>query len=188
MTRVPAADFEERYRVEVDPWQFSTSEYEQRRYDLTLAALPRARYRFCAEPGCAIGELTHRLAARCDRVLAIDVSPTVVEAARDRLRQLPNVTVEVGDVSNWPPGPFDLVVLSEVGYYFDVEELAGIRDHIVASLETGGHLIAVHWRGRSEDHLLHGDEVHDVLRTAKGIDHLAMYIDRGFRLEIWERT
>jgi len=37
--------FEELYRADPDPWSFATSQYEQRRYDLTVASLLRARYR-----------------------------------------------------------------------------------------------------------------------------------------------
>ena len=68
MSHVPVSSFEDLYRVDPDPWQFATSRYEQRRYDITVACLPRARYAAAFEPGCAIGELTRRLAGRCDRV------------------------------------------------------------------------------------------------------------------------
>jgi len=65
------SSFEELYRADPDPWQFATSRYEQRRYDITVACLPEERYGAAFEPGCAVGELTRRLAGRCDRVLAL---------------------------------------------------------------------------------------------------------------------
>ena len=36
--------------------------YEREKYDLTLAALPEARYASALEVGCSIGVLTHDLA------------------------------------------------------------------------------------------------------------------------------
>ena len=62
--------FEGIYADGPDPWGFETSEYERRKYDLTLAALPRRRYARALEPGCSIGVLTADLARRCDAVEA----------------------------------------------------------------------------------------------------------------------
>jgi hypothetical protein len=58
----------------------------------------------------------------------------------------------------------------------------------VASLEPDGVLMAVHWLGRSEDHLLHGDEVHAILNEVAGIRHGGAYRDDRFRLDWWART
>ncbi len=189
MTKVPASDFEARYRCDPDPWRFADSEYEQRRYDITVAALPRPRYRRAFEPGCATGELTRRLAERCDRVLAWDGSPTVVEHARRRCPALSNVDWGVGAVpDDWPAGHFDLVVLSEIGYYFDRSELARLATLAGQALEPGGTPLGVHWLGASDDHVLHGDEVHQVLLGTGGVTHRGAYRDAGFRLDWWERT
>ncbi len=153
-----------------------------------MAALLRRHYRRAFEPGCAIGELTRRLAAICDTVEACDGSPTVVAEARRRCRDWPNAHIEVGAVpGDWPSGSFDLVVLSEIGYYFDLDALAELRDRAVALLEAGGTLVAVHWRGTSPDHLLHGDEVHACLRQAGGVVPAGTYCDEGFVLDLWER-
>ncbi len=86
MTHVDVGDFERMYRQDPDPWSFATSEYEQRRYDLTVASLLRPRYRRAFEPGCAIGELTRRLATRCDHVVALEPSPTALCGGTPALR------------------------------------------------------------------------------------------------------
>jgi len=189
VSHVPVDSFEELYRADPDPWSFATSQYEQRRYDLTVASLLRARYRRAVEPGCAIGELTRRLAARCDAVEAFDAAPTAVAAARTRCAAFPHVAITLGELpGHWPAGIFDLVVLSEVGYYFTVPVLGGLRDRAVACLEPGGTLIAVHWRGTSPAHVLHGDEVHRCLRDATGVTPAGHYEDDGFVLDLWTRT
>ena len=188
---VPVASFEEKYRAEADPWRFATSEYEQRRYELTVALLPAARYRKAFEPGCAIGELTMRLARRCDHVLAIDSSPTVVARARARCQRFSNVTIEVGELpQDWPPGHFDLVVLSEIGYYFPPREWILVLERSAAALVPGGALVAVHWRGHSEDHVLHGDEVHAIAQSAAEHGCLclaAQHVEDAFRADVWTK-
>ena len=42
--------FEQMYRDSDDPWAFETSPYEQRKYAVTVASLPRLRYRSAYEP------------------------------------------------------------------------------------------------------------------------------------------
>lgn len=159
-------DFEEHYRAagDGDPWAFATSPYEQGRYERTIGCLDRARYRRAFEPGCSIGELTVRLAARCDEVVAFDPAPTALAVARTRLRDTANVELSLAAIPDvWPRGQFELIVLSELGYYFDAAELARIVERVRGSLVSGGQLLAVHWRGHSADHILHGDTVHDVI-------------------------
>ena len=181
-------EFERRYRVDPDPWRFTTSAYEQRRYDVTVACLPEARYRRGFEPGCAVGELSRRLAGRCDALVAWDGAPTVVDVARQRLAAWPNVEVDVGAVPvAWPEGTFDLIVLSEIGYYFERLELGRLVARSIGSLESGGTLLATHWLGRSPDHALHGDDVHDVLGAELDLVHDGAFRDAGFRVDWWIR-
>jgi hypothetical protein len=189
MSHVSPTSFEARYRAHPDPWKFSTSFYEIRRYELTMAALPRPRFLCGFEPACATGELTRRLAQRCVRVVALDCSETAVMRARRRCADLPHVDLRVGELPDaWPGGRFDLIVFSELGYYFDPGELAGLRDRATASLVPNGVFVAVHWLGVSEDHVLGGDEVHRVLQAGQGLRRIGAYRDRGFRLDTWERT
>lgn len=188
----PSSAFEPMYRGDPDPWSFRSSWYERRRYEATIALLPAERYRRAFEPGCSIGELTWRLAARADHVVAWEASSTAAARARERCAALPDIEVEAAVIpARWPTGNFDLVVLSELGYYFDRDELAALRDRAVASLEPGGTLIGVHWLGHSPDHVLHGDEVHEVLADGADIVRVAHLRDEaiapGFRADVWAR-
>jgi predicted TPR repeat methyltransferase len=160
----PAA-FELRYRAQPDPWNFEHSDFEQGRYDAILASLPRERYRNAYEPGCSVGALTVRLAARCDALDAVDVSATAVARAQERCRSEGYVQITVGSVAEPPPPDLDLVVLSEIGYYFDIAELDRIAAALATALRRGGDLVACHWLGESADHRLHGSVVHERLRT-----------------------
>ena len=80
-------DFERLYARSPDPWDFRTSPYEQGRFDAIIGTLGRERYARAFEPACSIGELTLRLARRCDHVDAIDLSPTAVAETQRRCRE-----------------------------------------------------------------------------------------------------
>jgi cyclopropane fatty-acyl-phospholipid synthase-like methyltransferase len=184
----PAEDFERRYRRDPDPWNFAASPYERQRYLATLAALLRPRYRHAFEPGCSVGELTLQLAARCDRVCATDIAPTAVARARARCAHLGHVEVQCADITaGLPQGAFDLIVFSELGYYFETTDLARIAFALTGSLLADGELIAVHWLGASPDHVLHGDTVHDVLRAQLPLTWVRGERHPGFRIDTWHR-
>jgi protein-L-isoaspartate O-methyltransferase len=182
------ASFETRYRTERDPWNFATSPYERGRYREILRVLSRARYRYAFEPGCSVGELTVQLASRCDRVLATDVAPTAADRARRRCARWPNVSVACADLSGTiPAGPFDLIIFSEIGYYFGCRALAEIARRLRGALESGGEFGAVHWLGHSQDHALHGDVVHQVLEQSLDLERIEGRRTPEFRIDTWIR-
>ena len=181
--------FEQRYRECPDPWNFQTSPYERTRYQMTLAALTQPRYCYAFEPGCSIGELTALLAQRCQQVFATDVSPSAVRQARQRCGAYDNVHIECADLRDLhlPVRP-DLVVLSEIAYYFDSGQLAELARRLGNALREGGTLLAVHWLGESRDHVLHGDEAHEVLLQQLDLRHELSKRYSGFRLDRWTRS
>ena len=190
---VSAQAFESRYRENPDPWNYQASPYERGKYQVTLESLSRPRYANAFEPACSVGELTAMLAARCGRVLATDISQTAVERARKRCSGMHNVHIECRDLRTEFADPadartFDLIVLSEVGYYFDIESLAVLARRLTDSLAPDGELIAVHWRGHSSDHLLHGDEVHRCLLHTVPLQHRLGDHHPGYRLDSWVKT
>jgi SAM-dependent methyltransferase len=169
---LPADYFAQMYAGDDDPWGFRTRWYEERKRAVTLAALDRPRYRRAFEPGCSVGVLTQQLAERCDQLIATDIAPTALEQARARCESLPHVELELrGDDEFIPPGRFDLIVFSEIGYYFSRARLAQLAAGMADALEPDGEFLAVHWLGDSEDHVLHGDEVHEVLEEALPLTH-----------------
>jgi protein-L-isoaspartate O-methyltransferase len=181
--------FEQRYRIDPDPWRFATSAYERERYAITIESLTQDRYENALEPGCSIGELTALLAPLCGRLLATDVSPTAVETARRRCAGYDNVRVECGDLRTVAfDKPLDLIVLSELAYYFEAQQLEVISNQLAAALGIGGTLLAVHWLGESVDHVLSGDEAHTILLRSLPLRHLVAQRHPGFRLDLWRRV
>jgi protein-L-isoaspartate O-methyltransferase len=187
-TACSAAAFEARYRQCADPWDFSHSPYERARYQATVAALTRASYRRAFEPACSVGELTAQLAPLCGELIATDIAPSAVERAQQRCRAWPNVQVFRADLAaGSPPGPFDLIVFSELGYYFDGATLMHIARDLECKLAPGGELVAVHWLGYSADHVMHGDAVHQLLGRCLALQWIKGARHAGFRIDTWAR-
>ncbi|MEU3501940.1 class I SAM-dependent methyltransferase [Streptomyces hundungensis] len=176
------------YRHTADPWHLAERWYERRKYDLTVAALPQERYRRAFEPACSVGELTRRLAARCDTVLACDRVADAVRTAQQRTSHFPQVTVRQMTVpAQWPEGTFDLIVLSEMLYYLDSATLQSVLDHTVAALEPGGTLATVHWNHPVDEHLTTGSDIAEILATLPGVRLLADHREDDFVLQIHQR-
>lgn len=181
--------FERLYQSDSDPWQFAQSPYELDRYTTILEWLNRDRYGYAFEPGCSVGVLTLRLAGRCDRLRAMDVSPSAVRHAQQRCSALTNVELEVGDVSALGVTPlFDLIVFSEIGYYFTTTHLRAIACGLAERLTVAGEFVACHWLGHSADHVLHGDEVHSILLQSLPLRHHRGQRQDKFRIDSWTRS
>lgn len=180
--------FESMYRSDPDPWRFDRSWYEQRKYEMTVASLPRRRYRRAIEPGCANGALTERLASRCDELFAYDIVSAAVKRTEDRLAQADHVHVlEAVFPTYLPVGTGDLAVWSEVAYYLgDID-----ADRAIASLERwlepDGHLVAVHYTGDT-NYPRTAREVHDQLDSISWLSRVTVLDDEQFTLGVWTRT
>ena len=115
---LPPEYFDQVYQANRDPWNFETSPYERTKYAATLAALPRPHYAEAFEIGCSLGVLSAQLAPRCGHLLAVDVSEAALAQARARCAGLPQVEIRLLRVpEEFPSQQFDLILLSEVGYY-----------------------------------------------------------------------
>lgn len=182
-----AEAFEARYAADPDPWHFASSSYELERYDALLEIMERDHYRSGYEPGCSVGVLTRKLARRCDSLLAVDVSATAVDAARTRCQDLPQVDVKVAEVGDVGVAEFDLVVMSEIGYYFEVPQLDELLTKLASALVPNGELVACHWTGRSVDHVLTGEVVHRQIAANHDLLLGRSQIHDGFLLETWYR-
>ena len=159
-----AAFFEAKYQEDPDPWGFAGNGYELHRYAAIIRAIAHRHYARAFEPGCSIGVLTERLAAYCDEVYAIDFSRSAVTQAQARCAHLPQVEVHCAALAlGTTAEEFDLLVLSEIGYYFARHEWQRISSALIDSLAPGATVLGAHWLGHSQDHRISGDEVNDIL-------------------------
>jgi SAM-dependent methyltransferase len=183
---LPPEYFDDLYGHQPDPWGFRDRWYEKRKRRLTMVALPDEHYTSVFEPGCSIGLLSAELARRSNHVLAMDISPAALRQAAEEVPA--NVELVRGRVpSDWPDRTFDLVVLSEVGYYLDPRDCQQLAELAVTSARD---LVAVHWRHPVGDYPLRGDEVHEYLAqcaSAHGLASVLTHLEVDVRLEVWSR-
>jgi cyclopropane fatty-acyl-phospholipid synthase-like methyltransferase len=182
--------FDALYAADPDPWNFGASAYERAKYTLTLNAMPKPHYRSALEVGCSIGVLTRSLASRCDSVVAIDAAPTPLVEARRQCANLPGVRFEQMFVpEQWPDGVFELILLSEVVYYLNPDDVGRLAARVTRSLPREGSVILVHWTGPT-DYPLSGDEAAALFIEQMGPTCVVERADRyaEFRLDVLSRA
>lgn len=178
--------FDGMYQRNPDPWSFASSPYELDRYAHILDALRGRQYKNAFEPGCSIGVLTEELASICDRVEATDIAHVAVQRARHRCSTLANVHIECAALpDDIPAGKFDLIVFSEIGYYFSEFQLQSLINQLITHMGPGGTFLAAHWLGSSSDHLLSGDHVHQIIMGVERLNQVHSERHDKFRLDRW---
>ncbi|ROR30050.1 LmbE family N-acetylglucosaminyl deacetylase [Curtobacterium sp. JUb34] len=174
--------FDAHYERKPEGWDFEGSWYERRKRAVTLAALPRERYRSALELGCATGVLTAALAERADAVLGTDISAAPLAQAAVRA---PGARfVQASLPAEWPSGRWDLVVMSEVGYYLSPADLDETIDQVLASLDDDGVLVACHWRHPDDEAVSSGDTVDARLAERWPRPALVRHVEPDFVLSV----
>lgn len=187
-SHLTAEDFEARYRGDPDPWGYTSSDYERRKYDATLDACGAGPWQCALELGASIGVFSARLASRCRALQTVDAAPTAVADARRRLADLPNVQPILGTIPGAiPDGPFDLVVASEILYYLQPDALTDTLAALSDRLVVGGRLVAVHWRPPGPERPFTATEVHDRLQRQAWLASVRSAPSDDYLLDVLER-
>lgn len=182
--------FDEVYDVSTDPWNFETSIYERNKYLVTMQALNKNTYKNVFEIGCSIGILSEMLALIAEKLLAVDASEAPLIKAKQRLVNYKNVVVEKMNVpTEFITTPADLIVLSEVAYYLNNDDLKILREKTLQQLEKGGQLLMVHWTPFVHDYPQTGDRVHEYFLEFENqeLKHLLHQRYETYRLDLFEK-
>lgn len=134
--------------------------------------------------------LTSQLARRCDRLLAVDSVAAALSQARTRCRGYPGLRFELMEVpKQLPDGPFDLLVLSEVVYYWSVVDLERMAAFAMQAVEAGGDIVLVHWTGET-DYPLTGDEAAQLFIDATASCTRIVHQHRAelYRIDVLQRV
>ena len=185
----PLAHFETLYAQSDDPWDVRGAWYEQRKRGILLASLGKPRYRSAFEPGCGNGEMSVALAERCDRLLACDGAASALDAARRRVTDAATrgIRFETRRLpADWPlDDTFDLIVLSELLYYFDEDAIASMLAGAAANLAPDGELVLCHYLHDFDDRITPTATVHDLADGLPGLCRSLHHRDEAFVLDVW---
>ncbi|MBD3763486.1 MAG: magnesium protoporphyrin IX methyltransferase [Rhodobacterales bacterium] len=84
------------------------------------------------DAGCGTGAMAAELARRGAEVLAVDLSPRLIEIARDRMDPAlaPRVRFAAGDLADPAHGQFDHVAAMDSLIYYDAPDLVALLDRL----------------------------------------------------------
>jgi SAM-dependent methyltransferase len=136
--------------------------YDQERWDhnnhyhrFLQNQLPNQR-QTALDIGCGTGEFSRLLAKRFTKIVAIDLSATMIEVARQRSSQFSNIDFQVADILQWdfPIEQFDVIVSIATLHHVPI---ASLLPNLKAALKPGGKLLILDllehesWRDRLSD-------------------------------------
>ena len=153
-----------------------------------MESLPRAHYATGFEIGCSIGVLSEKLAGRCESLLSVDVADRALERARERSRDIAHLRFQKMSVpGEFPAGQFELIVVSEVGYYFALPDLDKLIDQIACAQQSGADLTLVHFTPFVPDYPLTGDAVHERFLQRSEWTRLHGLREERYRIDVLRR-
>jgi len=126
-----------------DRWSVVRSELFGRRFDLEgLVGLLDARW-IVGDLGCGTGQTSSTLAPWVHRIIAVDESEAMLDAARSRLQEMQNVDLRRGRLEALPvgDGELDVAILMLVLHHLAEPQLA--LEEAVRALKPGGRLLVV---------------------------------------------
>jgi SAM-dependent methyltransferase len=129
-----AEDFDSIAPFEVEKWNRNNHYHA-----LLLENLPQ-NYGHALEIGCGIGTFSRLLATRSSRVTAMDLSPKMIEIAKNLSKSHANIDFQVADVlqTDFPDEHFDAIVSIATFHHLPLEQ---VLPKLKKALKTGGRLL-----------------------------------------------
>jgi predicted TPR repeat methyltransferase len=186
-----AAYFAALYDANPDPWNFTSSAYENQKYQVTMAALEGRRFTRAFEIGCSIGVITRRLAPSCEALLAVDIVDSALAAAQARCADMSHV--RFGNVrlpDQWPAGQtFDLILISEMLYFLAPPDITRLAHLAADSLLPGGIVLLVNYTEQIDEPST-GDQAAEIFIAATRTSLAPTLQDRHekFRIDRLQRN
>jgi hypothetical protein len=117
------------------------------------------------------------------------VVDSAIEKARKRCAGASGVTIRKAQIpSQRIDGPFDLILVSEVAYYWDDNDLAAAAAYFREAVADCGYILLVHWTGET-DYPKSADEAVDALQHYADDSFTEIRKERHdrYRLDLWRK-
>jgi SAM-dependent methyltransferase len=185
--------FDQLYAASEDPYGFDSNGVEQLKFERLAQVCGDDPFDRGLELGSAQGTFTERLAPLCRELVATDISAVAVQSASERLADVPGVRCEVRNLpEDMPAGPFDLIVASDVLYYWSAADVRAAVRKFEQALAPGGVLVAAHylpWWGV----ILTGEEAHEILEESTTLrqtlkEQVEFGAGRPYRVDRYEKV
>ncbi len=190
----PGADhFSRLYGDGRDFWGVRDRPYEVAKREAAAAFLGGWRGARGLELGCGEGFLSARLlrAGTVGAIVGIDLDPGIVARARQTHGSLEGAAFRQGRMpEDFPDAPFDLLVVSEMLYFLDEREIAGLVERATQAAGPGALCLLVNYLGPTGTPL-GGDAAADFLRACAAGRWRPVRQERrseGFRLDLLQRS
>ncbi|MBK0064108.1 MULTISPECIES: class I SAM-dependent methyltransferase [unclassified Acinetobacter] len=180
--------FNQLYEQNDDPWSYADRWYEHRKRAICLSLLLHDQYKKGLELGCSNGIFSQQLAERCQHLVCIDANERAVYLAQQRLSSAAHVKILQKQLpDNFPEDHYDLIVISEIGYYLTRNELLKLIDLCQRNLTDNGMILLCHWRYPIEGFELNGETVHSLFKQEMKLGHYLRLNDKDFLIDVWTK-
>ena len=127
-------DFDRIALINPQPW-----DHNNHYHSFLLSQLP-IKGQTVLEIGCGTGAFSRLLAQRFERVIAIDLSPKMIEVAQQHSQHFDNIDFQVADILQWqfPKEKFDVIASIATFHHLPLENLLSC---LQSALKPGGKLV-----------------------------------------------
>jgi chemotaxis methyl-accepting protein methylase len=87
----------------------------------------------------------------------------------------------------WPDGSFDLIVMSEMLYYLDSDDLTKVVARATNALREDGSVLLVHYLGET-DYPMTGDAAADLFIAESKLELVSQRREVAYRIDVLARS
>ena len=191
--------FENKFRTEQEPWNYSHKAVELLRYEfiLNLIRTLKPDCNNILEVGCALGEFTKKLNGAAKNIFSFDISPTAVKKTRARCSFLSNSKQEI--ISNksryffcttsatefpFQQNVFEVVLLCDgiIGWEISKEQRAEVLVQAFQSITYNGFVILTYYLHPKK----FDEHINEIKTSPLKIKKVIYLNDRlAYRFETW---
>ena len=130
----------------IENWEENRDQFWDSGYrDVEHLFTPPSEAKNALEFGCGVGRITKAMAERCEQVVGLDVSPTMLKRAEEFAEGIPNISYRLSDdeLSALNGELFDFIYSYIVFQHIPEDRGAAIFDNLISHCAPGGS-IAIH--------------------------------------------